>query len=492
VEGVLLDRGGSPVGTAWFAVRGSWPPDVVGMFVECQFLATSVPLHEPMLQGLFGMGQAVLHLCGGRPAVICRQEMWPGRQVLQGDTFRVVPPSAFGAGLPGAVTGAAAPKAAAGVGALAALPGGAGAAAGGTAGPNDGDGADSSGDLDPKKLKDKQEKLHHRLAQKRNIGSLLASRAEQHLDGRCIQSVSRSAPGALLASGLEQIKQLLAQRGGADTEENLNSMAAMVVQYITSAWHGRHPPRTMGVRKNNEMIMVGECLDALLAGRRPELGDMLMQRLKAIEQAHMDGHWAVAQHLEVGADVNASLARASEVRDAVSAFEGEARLAQHLAAAGKKTGKPSDGVPSPRASPTAMAKGLQSSQAAKWRRRRAGTAAKRLAARRQEHEASAWSVAAQVAKQLGGQPPRAGDEKGDGPSARRPALASPGAGAGRAAPGARSFLDRVKQGKGKNKGKVEAAGFPGEASEDADESWESAVTEAGEEGSRRGIMRQRA
>eukprot|EP00959_Pyramimonas_sp_CCMP1952_P078268 1635958-Pyramimonas_sp.AAC.1 len=95
-------------------------------------------------------------------------------------------------------------------------------------------------------------------------------------------------------------------------------MAAMVVQYITSAWHGRHPPRTMGVRNTKEMRMIGECLDALLAGRLPELGDVLMQGLKAIEQARKDGRWAVAQHLEVGADVNASLARASEVRDAIS------------------------------------------------------------------------------------------------------------------------------------------------------------------------------
>ncbi|CAK0792480.1 unnamed protein product, partial [Prorocentrum cordatum] len=307
VEGVFLDRCGSPVGAARFAVRGSWPPDVVGMFLKCQLLATSVPLHEPMLQGLFGMGQAVLHLRGGRPAVICsQQEMWPGRQVVHVDTFRVAPPPAFGAGLPGAVPGAAAPKAAAGVVALAALPGGASVAAGGAAGPGDGDGAGSSGYLDPKKLKEKLEKLRHRLAQKRDIGSLLASRA-----------------GALLASGLEQIKQLLAQRGGADTEKNLNSMSAMVVQYIASAWHGRHPPHTMGVRNTKEMRMIGECLDALLAGRLPELGDMLMQKLKAIEQ--------------VGADANASLARASEVRDAVSAFEDEARLAQHLAAAGKKT-----------------------------------------------------------------------------------------------------------------------------------------------------------
>ena len=39
-----------------------------------------------------------------------------------------------------------------------------------------------------------------------------------------------------------------------------------------------------------EMRVVGEALDALLRGELAELGDLLMQRLKAIEQAKKDGH----------------------------------------------------------------------------------------------------------------------------------------------------------------------------------------------------------
>ena len=143
-------------------------------------------------------------------------------------------------------------------------------------------------------------------------------------------------PGALLASGLEQIKQLLAQRGGAESESDLNEMASMVVQYITSAWHGRHPPHTMGVRNVKEMRMIGECIDALTAGRLPQLGDILMQRLKAIEQATKDGHWQIAQHLEVSTDVDSSLAKSGEVREAVNSFMDESKLQQHLANAGKK------------------------------------------------------------------------------------------------------------------------------------------------------------
>eukprot|EP00959_Pyramimonas_sp_CCMP1952_P017725 376019-Pyramimonas_sp.AAC.1 len=68
----------------------------------------------------------------------------------------------------------------------------------------------------------------------------------------------------------------------------------------------------MGLRNTKEMRMIHGCLNAPLACRLPKLGDTLMQRLKAIEQAHKDGHWQVAQHLEVSGDVEGGLARASD------------------------------------------------------------------------------------------------------------------------------------------------------------------------------------
>ncbi|CAK0804639.1 unnamed protein product, partial [Prorocentrum cordatum] len=103
------------------------------------------------------------------------------------------------------------------------------------------------------------------------------------------------------------IKKLLAQRGGPGSETDLNEMASVVVQYIPSVWHGRHPPSTMGVRSVSEMRM-----------------------------ATKDGHWHVAQHLEVSGDPAASLAQARELRDAMGAFTSDAKLAAHLSSIGKK------------------------------------------------------------------------------------------------------------------------------------------------------------
>ena len=54
----------------------------------------------------------------------------------------------------------------------------------------------------------------------------------------------------------------------------------------------------MNLRTVREMRTVGECLDALLRGELPRLGDILMQRLKALEQSTKDGHWEVAENLD--------------------------------------------------------------------------------------------------------------------------------------------------------------------------------------------------
>ena len=72
-----------------------------------------------------------------------------------------------------------------------------------------------------------------------------------------------------------------------------------------------------GVRNSREMRTVGECLDARLRGDLSTLGDMLMQRLKAIEQATKDGHWQVARHLEVCDQSDLGLAADVEVQAAV-------------------------------------------------------------------------------------------------------------------------------------------------------------------------------
>ena len=68
------------------------------------------------------------------------------------------------------------------------------------------------------------------------------------------------------------------------------------------------------------MRMVGECLDALTRGELPRVGDMLMQRLRAMEQATKDGHWHVAQHLELVGSTDIGLASRAEVSSAMSSY----------------------------------------------------------------------------------------------------------------------------------------------------------------------------
>ena len=47
------------------------------------------------------------------------------------------------------------------------------------------------------------------------------------------------------------------------------------------------------------MRTISEALDMLLQGRSAEMGDVLMQRFKAIETAAKDDSWGVASRLEL-------------------------------------------------------------------------------------------------------------------------------------------------------------------------------------------------
>jgi hypothetical protein len=112
-------------------------------------------------------------------------------------------------------------------------------------------------------------------------------------------------------------------------------MLPSVVQYINSVWLGRHPPGEMGLRNLHEMKLMGEMLDQLVAGNLSRVGDLMMQRLKAIEQATKDGHWNVAQFLEVGGLGEIGLATQGEVKSAVRAQMMDYRLRESTSRSGK-------------------------------------------------------------------------------------------------------------------------------------------------------------
>lgn len=65
---------------------------------------------------------------------------------------------------------------------------------------------------------------------------------------------------------------------------------------IMLANHQRGGP---GVRNQSEAVSLGSAIDLLLEGSLAALGDLLMQRLKALETAMQEQNWQSARHQEL-------------------------------------------------------------------------------------------------------------------------------------------------------------------------------------------------
>ena len=76
--------------------------------------------------------------------------------------------------------------------------------------------------------------------------------------------------------------------------------ARLMISYLHTIFHGRYPEKECGLRDSSELRLLAECIDALRAGELPHLGDLLMQRFKAIQSHVVTGDWAQANQLEVG------------------------------------------------------------------------------------------------------------------------------------------------------------------------------------------------
>ena len=59
-------------------------------------------------------------------------------------------------------------------------------------------------------------------------------------------------------------------------------------------FHGAHPQSSMSLRSSRELWTSVERFDALLARDLPRLVDLLMQRLKAVQTAVVEGNWKLA------------------------------------------------------------------------------------------------------------------------------------------------------------------------------------------------------
>lgn len=127
--------------------------------------------------------------------------------------------------------------------------------------------------------------------------------------------LSKKNPGALLKKGILEMQRYLAARaegGEADIEEDWTR--SRMLSYINQVILVQHPPSAIGLRNQRELLTLGTAVDYLLSGRLGELGDLLMQRIKALETSLAESSWMTARHQELIPPQAASLTTEEERR----------------------------------------------------------------------------------------------------------------------------------------------------------------------------------
>eukprot|EP00438_Fugacium_kawagutii_P004851 Skav221072 [mRNA] locus=scaffold3118:298387:301731:- [translate_table: standard] len=96
---------------------------------------------------------------------------------------------------------------------------------------------------------------------------------------------SKRNPGMLLKKAVKEMQRYLAARAeGGETEMGEDWTKARMLSYINQVVLVQHPPSSIGLRNHRELITLGTGIDMLLSGQLGELGDLLVQRLKARSQ----------------------------------------------------------------------------------------------------------------------------------------------------------------------------------------------------------------
>ena len=136
---------------------------------------------------------------------------------------------------------------------------------------------------------------------------------------------------------MQELSRYLADRapsGGEEGDWTNHRMMAYVSQVVLT----QHPPQSMGVRNHRELITLGRSIDLLLTGRLGELGDLLVQRLKALETAVAEQNWSTARHQELIPAQAASLTTEGERRKAARLELAQGKL-KELMSKGKRQDK---------------------------------------------------------------------------------------------------------------------------------------------------------
>ena len=142
-------------------------------------------------------------------------------------------------------------------------------------------------------------------------------------------AMSRRRPGLFLQKGLKETARLLATGAGGDEDWSAQKMQVWFRQIFLV----KHPPSELGARNQGELATLCTCIDLLMKGDLGQVGDVLMQRLRAIEEFVETKTWTLGKHLELTTPMDGTLTTEAERSIAVRAELRSAKLREALESA---------------------------------------------------------------------------------------------------------------------------------------------------------------
>ena len=174
--------------------------------------------------------------------------------------------------------------------------------------------ADGKEELKSKKKKRKRKKKRSRHRRRRSSSRRSSSSSSYSSDRsqssfrfasggsvgheNAIRETSLRKPGLLLKQGLQQMEKLVNPSVGTPGGEKVPTLPPSAHKYLTTLVHVAQK-MNLGRRDRQELQTLAQCLDCLAMGRLAPLGDMLMQRFKAVETAVATKSWEIAPHMEL-------------------------------------------------------------------------------------------------------------------------------------------------------------------------------------------------
>ena len=107
---------------------------------------------------------------------------------------------------------------------------------------------------------------------------------------------ARLHPGELFWQGLKEQSQFTSTRAGRTADD---AAEQRVGTYLNQVLLAQHPPAKIGAPKLRELMTLQMAMDTLLDGNLGLVGDILMQRFKAVEGSLNDGGWELSRHMEL-------------------------------------------------------------------------------------------------------------------------------------------------------------------------------------------------